>query len=65
MIITGLSFLARLIGVLISIVAVLVVLLFFIIIINRVLRFVLDYFGIEMFDLWTWLKQKFPRKKKA
>jgi len=65
MIVTGLSFLARLLGLTLSIVAILVVLLIFIIVINRVLRYVLDMFGVEMFDLWTWLKKKFPRKAKA
>lgn len=65
MFITGISFLLRLIGILISVVAISLVILIFIIVINRVLRYVLDMFGVEMFDLWTWLKKKFPRKAKA
>lgn len=57
------SFLIRLITVVLMVVAVSGSVLLAIMVLNRLLRIVLDQFGVEIFDTANWLKKKFRSRK--
>ena len=57
------SFLIRLITVVLMTLAVAGSLLLAVMILNRMLRIVLDQFGVEIFDTASWLKEKFRSRK--
>jgi len=57
------SFLIRLIQVVLMTAAVAGSLLLAVMVLNRLLRVILDQFGVEIFDTASWLKAKFKRRK--